>query len=118
MHQLLVTTCRGHKMTELSYTRLQWMTSSKDWKELPPLIPIIQLQFKTPVDEIVQRLEGIIGSRSPDGTILLIRYCKNFFVCCVFEKGEARIIQEYLTELQKFELSLVEFVSLFPSLRG
>ncbi|GFW79278.1 hypothetical protein TNCV_2476851 [Trichonephila clavipes] len=42
--------------------RLQWMTSSKDWKEL-------------------------ISSRSPDGTILLIR-CEIFFVCCVFERGE------------------------------
>ncbi|GFS59334.1 hypothetical protein TNCV_3724981 [Trichonephila clavipes] len=44
-------------------TRLQWMTSPKDWKEL-------------------------IGSRSPDGIILSIRYCKTFFVCCLFERGE------------------------------
>ncbi|GFU13842.1 hypothetical protein TNCV_940311 [Trichonephila clavipes] len=41
---------------------LQWMTSSKDWKEL-------------------------MSSGSPDGTILLIRYCE-FFLCCAFERGE------------------------------
>ncbi|GFV36015.1 hypothetical protein TNCV_2867731 [Trichonephila clavipes] len=34
-------------------TRLQCMTSSKDWKELPPLIPT----YKTPVHDFVQRLE-------------------------------------------------------------
>ncbi|GFS85413.1 hypothetical protein TNCV_2803281 [Trichonephila clavipes] len=45
-------------------SRLQWMTSPKDWKEL-------------------------IVSRSSDGTILSIRYCKkSFSVCCVFERGE------------------------------
>ncbi|GFW43934.1 hypothetical protein TNCV_231731 [Trichonephila clavipes] len=71
----------------------------------------LSLQFKTPVHDFVQRLEGItspypyssrlqwmtspqdlrelMGSRSPDKTILSRRYCKKKnCVCCVFERRE------------------------------